>query len=266
MTENEIKNCERMHYFMQLSSYFSELVDLPNVSFAFTNLLSDTWYNQAYNVCNLNLKDYKAFFDSCEEVFKKNDREVCFYITPSASNFSEVLLSSGYALVDEESWMFYDFTKEICDVDSSVRIVSVDREKLDEFGAFYKASLPGPEVDAYVQCVKNGFNAAPPLINIKYYLAYLEEKPVGMLSYLSFGEYAGVYAVAVLEDYQNMGVCKALVNRIVNVARESNIKFMFLQTGNGEDSEMIFEKLNFRQQFVRRGYVKETTISDITHG
>ena len=104
MDKQLIRECERAHYFMQLSSYFSELTDLPFVSFAYTKYVTDTWYNQAYNINYTALDFTQAKFEeilkTCESFLSERNREACFYLTPATlpSNFGQLLEKQGYGI------------------------------------------------------------------------------------------------------------------------------------------------------------------------
>lgn len=276
MNNEIIKRCERAHYFMQLSSYFSELKDLPGVSFAYTELVSDTWYNQAYNIHNVSNSKSKELETYMEDILQKSsaffnnhNRETCFYLTPATTpaNFDVFLQSKGFAKFDEEAWMFFDFSQNISvKSDSNITIKDVENNNLQLFGQIYQKTLPGPEVEGYIKCVKNGFLSQPPLVDIKYFMAFYNNIPVGMLSLLSFEKYSGLYAVAVDEDYQNKGICKALVSAAVDACKKRGTEYLFLQTGNGESSQQAFEHMNFRTEFIRTGYIKESVLNNIQHG
>lgn len=267
MKNEIIRKCERAHYFMQLSSYFSELSDLPGISFAYSRLVSDTWYNQAYNIHDLSSNDH-ILQRSCD-YFGKHDRETCFYLTPATTPlyFAEFLKRNGFVEFDAEAWMFFDFSKVFkSEIGPKITIKEVTENDLELLGEVYCKTLPGPEVNEYVQCVKNGYLSHPPLVDIQYYIAFYDGHPVGMLSLLSFEKYSGLYAVAVDENYKNKGICKALVSTAVSVCKKRGTEYLFLQTGDGEDSQKAFEHMNFKTEFVRIGYVRESSINDIQHG
>ena len=273
MDKQIIVNCERAHYLMQLSSYFSELTDLPGVSYSYTNLVTDTWYNQAYNIRELS-SEHLAI--SCEDIlsvskqyFADRKRETCFYLTPDSSDFERFLEDHGFISFDEEAWMFFDFDRVdelFSKGNSDISIKEVNESSLDDFKEVYYRTLPGPEVKEYVQCVINGFISCPSFVEIKYYLAYVGDVAVGMLSLLSMGKYSGLYAVAVEKQHQNKGICRALATEAVKQCRTNGTEYLFLQTGNGEESQKVFERLGFSTQFVRKGYVSKAVADEMQHG
>ena len=272
MDNHLIRECERAHYFMQLSSYFSELTDLPFVSFAYTKYVTDSWYNQAYNI-NYMADDFsQEHFDQIlklsEDYLSERNRETCFYITPATlpSNFGQLLEKQDFGVFDEEAWMFFDRTNLPLTINHNVVVKEITNESLSTFMEVYSRTLPGPEVDGYIKCVVNGFISQPPMVDIKYYVAIVDEKPVGMLSLLCFSKFAGLYAVAVDKDYQKQGVCKALVSKAIEYTQKHKIEHIFLQTGNGADSQTAFEKIGFVTEFIRIGYAPQSVINDMQHG
>lgn len=276
MNKQIIRECERAHYLMQLSSYFSELTDLPGISFAYTNLVTDTWYNQAYGIHEIVDKGLTVSNDCLlslsKEYFLTHKRKICFYIIPETapSNFDKFLERNGFVSFDEEAWMFFDFTKSLTLVNecsaNDVQVKEVTDSDLELFKEVYSQVLPGPEVKEYIQCVTNGYLSHPPIVSIKYFLAFINKKAVGMLSLLTLGKYSGIYAIAVDQDYQRKGVCKALISKAIAESKENGTEYLFLQTGNGEDSQKAFESLGFVTEFIRYGYVDEAVSEDLQHG
>ena len=276
MNKQVIRECERAHYLMQLSSYFSELTDLPGISFAYTNLVTDTWYNQAYNIHEIVTKDLTVTKDAIlklsKEYFSEHDREICFYLTPATTpaNFNKFLEQNNFTSFDEEAWMFFDLNKSAllvneCTV-SNIQVKEVTDKELDLFKDVYYKTLPGPEVNEYIQCVINGYLSPPPFVSIKYFLAFMDDKAVGMLSLVTQGKYSGLYAIAVDRDYQRKGICRTLLSKAINECKLNETEYLFLQTGNGEEAQKVFEHIGFVTEFVRYGYVNKAVAEEIQHG
>lgn len=269
MDKELIRTAERSHYIMQLSSYFTELTDLPGIRFAYTNKLSDAWYNQAY--------DFRCKSDECdvtinrmEKYFSSRDRLPIVYLTEASSpkEIGELLKGKGYASFDQEAWMFYDFNQPIItNTNNSIDIINVNNEEeLSLFAEVYRKGLPGPEVEKYIESVVDGFRSMPPLVSINYFLAYMQGQPAGMASVLNHGVFAGVYAVATIPEFQRQGCAKALTSKVIETARSKGAQHIFLQTGAGDESEVTFNKLGFRTEFVREGFTHEEAIDGMEHG
>ena len=262
--------CERAHYLMQLSSYFSTLVDKNNVSFAFSDYVSDTWYNQAYNMAlssDSTPEELASFMEQSKRVFSTYNRLPCFYTSPATNPhaISELMEKNDYLPFDEEAWMFYS-EQEMLHANSNIEIKQVTEDLLGAFSDFYRENLPGPEVEEYIKCVINGFFRHPPLVDIRYLLAYKGDSPVGMISILSIGKFAGLYAVAVNEKYRRRGVCRTMISSAISLCNAKGIEHIFLQTGKGEESEIAFAKMGFKTEFVRVGYAHKTAIDNMQHG
>jgi GNAT superfamily N-acetyltransferase len=265
-----IRNSERAHYIMQLCSYFNELSDFEGMRYAYTSLLSDIWYNQAYDIITTESK-FDSLLQKIIETCKSKDRLPCIYLSPVSepSNIRELLEKRNFGKFEDESWMFYNFSKFPTNgqksSDISIKLVENDNDK-EIFADIYRKGLPGPEVEKYIQATMIGLENKPPLVDIWYMNAFYKNKPAGMLSLLKIGEYAGVYAVATIEEFQNKGVAKALSEFAAEIAKQNEVKHLFLQTVSGEESEEIFKKLGYETLYVRDGYTTNDVISKLMHG
>jgi len=264
-----IRESERAHYIMQLSSYFSELTDRPGVRYAYTHRLQDIWYNQAYDI-TWEKDDIDELVLDVEKFLKEHDRLPCFYLTPATepNNLGKLLEEKGYGKFEDEAWMFFDFNvyNEIKDKLNNITISEISVNNLDVFSDIYRKGLPGPEVEKYIDAVVDGFCYKPPLVDIWYYIAYYSNEPAGMISLLKVGKYAGVYAVATIEKYQKKGIATALNSHVVKIAKQVGAEHIFLQTVVGEESEEIFGKMGYKTIYVREGYTTKEAISDLEHG
>jgi len=264
-----IRESERVHYIMQLSSYFSELTDLPGVRFSYTYRFTDIWYNQAYDIEWTS--DIKSLKTVVEEYLAKRDRLPCIYTSPATEpeNIGKLLEDLGYGMFEEEAWMFYNFdeNKKAYTIPDDISITEVKTEQdLEIFAEVYRKGLPGPEVEDYVEACLEGFKYKPPLVNIWYFIAKYQGAPAGMISLLTLGKYAGIYAVATIEEFQKKGIVRALNWVACALAEKVGCKYAFLQTVKGEDSELVFEKLGYETLFIREGYTTKQVIADLEHG
>lgn len=269
LDETTIRCAERAHYYMQMSAYFTKLQDGAGARFAFTSRLSDTWYNQAYDIdwTDRPIDDLVPFVS---EVCQSEHRAPCIYLSPASRpvGIESVLESNGWAKFEDEAWMFYDLTgpSDESDVDLRVSIKTVDIADFDDFEFVYRNGLPGPDVEQYVESVRAGLRYTPPGIETRYFLAYCDTTPVGMLSLLSFGEMSGIYAVATLDAYRGKGVARQLVRHARHHAQRRNSRHLFLQTVAGEESEEAFSHIGFETKFVRAGFTTAALVDELEHG
>jgi len=265
-----IRESERAHYIMQLSSYFSELTDLPGVRFAFTHLFTDIWYNQAYDI-NWSADKFDQLISTVEDYCKRRDRFPCLYLTPASKpdEIRDILKARGYDKFEDEAWMFYDFeeNKKPYSMPKEISISEVSSDKdLEIFAEVYRQGLPGPEVEKYIQATIDGFHNKPPLVDIRYFVAFYEREPASMLSFLKVEQYVGIYAVATIGKFQKKGLARALNRHAAGLAENMGAKYMFIQTVVGEDSETGFNKLGYKTWYVRDGFTTKDVISSLEHG
>jgi len=264
-TIKNIRNIERTHYVMQLSGYFTELSDRPGIRFAYTDIFSDVWYNQAYDIIGPQ-SEFTQLIHDTEDYFKSKDRIPCFYTSPATDmDFIKQLTDNGYVEFEQESWMLFD-TSSSDKPSNSKFSFSVVQGNFNDFSKVYRQGLPGPEVELYITAAINGHRFAPGNLKVEYLLAYHENTPVGMLGLVLLPPVAGVYAIATIPEWQAKGVATLLNNSASNIARSHHCTHLVLQTVTGEDSEMKFEKMGYYTLFKRSGYAPADIVKEMTHG
>lgn len=269
LSKSITRSSERAHYLMQLGTYFTDLVDLEGVKFAFTKKLADIWYNQAYDFM-FEPEGIDKAIKAVEEIHHEQDRVPCFYVHPycTPSNLGQILRSQDYAVADEELWMFFRGEPErLPEVSSPVGITTVrDRETLDKFTHVYRLGLPGPEVEMYIQSIVDSYYYQASAAPITHYVAEYDHQPAAMMSVHLLGDYAGVYNIATVPEFRRRGLAGMLLRRLVLDAQKAGAKHIFLQTEGEGVGKKVFERMGFRTEYVRMAYVPKEEAGDLTHG
>ena len=270
LTREEIRATERAHYVMQLSSYFTELTDEAGVRFAYTSRLNDIWYNQAYDIDSTE-SEFDILMNRIGKYFQGRDRTACLYLSPATNpaNCAELLDNYDYAQFEIEAWMFYDLGEARSDYvqSKSITISEVTWERdFEIFADIYRRGLPGPEVEKYIDATRDGQRYKPPLVDIRYFVGKYDGEPAGMISLLQIGRYAGVYAVATVEEFKRKGLARALNSHVCRLAITQGAESIFLQTVSGEDAEAVFQRLGYSTLYVREGYTTSSAVKGLQHG
>lgn len=82
-----------------------------------------------------------------------------------------------------------------------------------------------------------------------FYVAYDNEKPVGVTLCIYYKNIAGIYAVATLPEYRKKGVSTTLIQRVVDDANNNNIAAITLQTYTESYAHSFYKKLGFEDVF-----------------
>lgn len=263
-----IRDSERAHYIMQLGSYFTELTDRSGVRFAYTQHLTDVWYNQAYGI-DPKCDRIDVVLETIEQYHRQRDRIPCVYVSPAAPPGLEPALGdAGYEIFEREAWMFFPELggrQHINNSEITVRRVE-SQDDVDDFRKVYRLGLPGPEVESYLDACLEGRRYQPPLVQVDFFLADLADRPIGMLTLVTTGVYAGIYAVATLPEFRRLGAAAALNRVAVKTAHERGCHHVYLQTVEGELAETVFRQLGYAPLFTRVGYTPKEAVEKLTHG
>lgn len=82
-----------------------------------------------------------------------------------------------------------------------------------------------------------------------FYVAEIDERPVGVCLLVSTGKVGGLYAVATLADSRKRGVARALMARARVDSRRKGNEVLCLNTAAGGPAETVFRDAGFRTIF-----------------
>lgn len=82
-----------------------------------------------------------------------------------------------------------------------------------------------------------------------FYIAYENEKPVGVTLCIYHKNIAGIYAVATMPEHRKMGVSTTLIQRAVDDAISNNMKTITLQTSTESYAHSFYRNLGFENIF-----------------
>lgn len=83
----------------------------------------------------------------------------------------------------------------------------------------------------------------------RFYVAYENEKPVGVTLCIYYKNIAGIYAVATLPEHRKKGVSTTLIQRAVDDAISNNMETITLQTSTESYAHSFYRKIGFEDVF-----------------
>jgi len=91
----------------------------------------------------------------------------------------------------------------------------------------------------------------------KYYVAYVQGKPVGTSFLFSLMKIGGIFNVGTLKEYRKRGIATALtIHAIMESMRDGN-GIHTLQTARGGNAERLYKKIGFVTDHTASWYVKK---------
>ena len=97
---------------------------------------------------------------------------------------------------------------------------------------------------------QNVLSMADNTSNWLYYVAEVDNKVVGTM-YIEFNvpfvhrHIGTLYSVVVTEAYRGQGICRALFNEIIKVAKAKGCEMITLSVRGGTPAEIVYQKLGF---------------------
>lgn len=253
---HEIEEAVKIHWKLQLGSYFDSVHDLNGSVYNLGGLVTDYYWNYA-GMINTKPSDAEVLIKRIIEFADKHNREPAFYIDPSTkpNNFTEFLATAGFHPDDDEIWMFFnklpnDLRQPPPDVDIK-EVSSLNDMKIfvDVFHDAYEFLEDGETSSTYGDSLMETYQNQPKDVDIYHFIGSRSGEPVSVSSIYISGSDAGLYNVGTPSSYRGCGYGTALSVHAIKFAKSKGVKKILLQTELGDIAEQLYTKLGFTQAF-----------------
>lgn len=243
--------------------FATEVTQRPNYTLYLNREIPDDHYLNFATFIETN--DPAALIKEVETKFRTRGISPSFYISPTthAPGLEAKLLENGYQLAAHDAWMFFDpkETPPPAKTAAVIKRVETDQE-FDQFTKVFVEVYSKGEPDdpyqglspLYAKFFWQEFKNKNKDYASEYFLAFWDGEPVGTAVILYNREIAGFYGLAVLPQFRQLGIGRALQVARVERARERGVKFIYLVTAVGSRNEKIFPKSGFHTKFTGKLY------------
>lgn len=264
ISAHEIEEAVKIHWKLQLGSYFDSIHDLNGAVYNLGGLVTDYFWNYA-GMINTQPSEADALIERTINFALAHKREPAFYIDPSTKpdNFTTYLTNAGFKADDDEIWMFFkelpnDLKKisdlvirEITDFNDMQTFVKVFH---DSYEMLENGATSSPYGDSLLKAYQNQTNN----VNVHHFIGSLSGEAVSVSSIYMSGHDAGLYNVGTPVSYRGHGYGTALSVHAIKYAQGKGANKILLQTELGGEAERLYKKLGFTQAFSAAIWAKET--------
>jgi GNAT superfamily N-acetyltransferase len=254
---DEINDAVRIHWKLQLGSYFDSVHDLDGAVYNLGDTVKDYYWNYA-GMINTSSEKAEDLITKVEEFAFKNNREPAFYIDPTTkpNNFSDYLLKREYQPDDDEIWMLFNrFPNTLKKSPPNLvinEISSFDEMKVyvDVFHEAYEFLEGQEKTSPYGNSLLMAYRNKPKNVSIHHFIGWDLNEPVSVSSIYVSDTVAGLYNVGTPKKHRNKGYGSALSIHSIKYAQQIGIyDKIILQTELGDDAERLYKTLGFEQAF-----------------
>lgn len=181
-----------------------------------------------------------------------------FLYIPDESN---IFPKPTYFLVNNITYMTASFeVVKKWSENPSIQVKKVER--LDELEAFSEVQVRGfnESEEAYLDWFPwlqemniQGFGFE----NQHYFVAYLDEVPVGVCLIVEDEEIYGLYAIATNPKYRKQGVATTIMKKSIERCQPKNNTVLALQVLSGSRAEHLYRKLGFKKECSFNMYLRK---------
>lgn len=211
------------------------------------------------NVTNVNVNDAEAedFIKTVIKHFASRKLPfACFRVTPLTrpTSFTSLLELYGFERSFEESIMVFNEKPSEDKLNTDVKIKEISENEIDLFDKLVvEIFVMPPESKKVLDRIslewmqKGG----------KFYLAYVEGKPVGTTVLFSLMKTGCIFNVGTLKEHREHGIGTTLtVKALLDSVNEGN-ELHTLQAMKGEDAERFYQRIGFEIDHTVAYYVKK---------
>jgi N-acetylglutamate synthase-like GNAT family acetyltransferase len=236
---------------------YSEVINLENGKLIYSDKIEDCFWNY---IIGINV-DSKFEFDHVWKANRKylidRNRAPVFYITPSSNIlYNQILLPDYMKIESKEAWMIFDKFENLpkSKENENIKITIDDNADLKYFADVFMESYScsseedpyGEMPEYYRSVVENYINDNSEYIK-KFYIVKHKEQGIACALSITKEDMALIAFVGTIKEYRNKGICKTLMNRILNDLKDKSVKLAYLQTEEGFIPEKLYSSLGFEK-------------------
>lgn len=259
---------ENFHFHCQQTMYFSSIKSFDGGMALLSDTITDTNWNFITRIfCNTE-EELLQIVNCGENILAQYDRKLSMLLTPSCQISDKVVefINKNYNKGLVLAWMVKEDlsnNKEpVFPRGFKIRIIDKENDRelfirtfLESKQTFRAGEPFGKLPDYYGTALRNSFERSS-VYDIDYYMAFLDNQPVGIGTLHSNGPLAAVYGVGMFSTLRGKGFGTLFMNKMMLDIYKKGVKKMFLMTAKDSYVEKWYEALGYRTLFTTTYYTK----------
>lgn len=258
-----------LHFSSPSTLYFTNKIQKQNYMIFYSDIIEDSYWNIAY-LNNLHA-DFGDTWKKIELEMKHLNRRPAVYITSNQENLEleKSIRESHLENLYTDVWMVLQNRKKLSRQTSGIQ----ENVQIQEVGEILK--------EKYIQAIMEGFSGDDPndpyeslspsyrvalersfsskkkvAPKVIHFLARIGEEPVATATVIYSGTKAILYNITTKKAYQRKGICKKMMNWIVEYLWNRGITNIALQTEEGFYTQTVYQNLGFEEILLGKAYAK----------
>lgn len=242
-------------YYRSNYGIFSEYIKFDGYDLAFSKNIEDEYYNHIIHYHG----DINAILSTCSEEFEKRNRKPVLYVTPLSDLYDTDLEKEGYKTWAVDTWMMYDSPSALPEqkLSSDISVVEIGKDSCELYLDTFMKAFSNPDdvygilPDGYRKAEAEFFDELEAsALKSHVFLGKVKDDPVGVIRYVSEGDFCFMYALGVEKKYRKGGeVARILSSVAMRSALDGGARNIFLQTELRTPLERYYRIFNFAHIF-----------------
>jgi GNAT superfamily N-acetyltransferase len=226
-----------------------EVLDTPEIKYIFTK----NWQSRIF-MANFSELDASKNILKIISRLKELNIHVLWFVTPMSrpKNLEKLLKDHGFTYQNNWKAMAIDLKTmpEQFNIPEGLEIKEVHSlEELKIWTDVLVKSFEFPIIESYK---KYFINAGIENLNFNYYLGFFNGKAVAISILFKGRRAAGIFYIGTLQESRGKGIAKAMVNYLLNEAKNEGYNFSVLQAS--ALGYPLYKKIGFKEYYVTNIY------------
>lgn len=249
------------HFSVQKGMYFDNVLKTNAYTLYLSNIIEDSYWNYALLKGNGSLNELSL--KNMESLFLAEKRVPCVYLISGRDVVTEILTSSGYNMMFEESFMVFQRKVAVVDKRHNCYIKRVKGEKdvadfmdvfISAYGGEKTIEQPYGELDkTYYEALLRSFANDE---KFYHFICYVDSHATSVATLCFCDGKGGIYNVGTDPCFRGKGFGSAVTSACIHQWESLKGDVLFLQTETGSAVEKWYQKMGFESVFTGRGFEK----------
>lgn len=241
--------------YLLVGESIEEPIEVKGGLITYSDIIKD-YYCNVVVVTDFNQVD----LEKAEEFYK--ERKVSLSLAVLEEDLTEEtrdkLKKENFILKSRNAYMVFQGKPEKVNGQIDISKAEGKEQEQDYIDIFRKVYCEGEGVYGglstdYIRATERYFKIYPKERRFDY-VAYSEDKPIGITTFLFNDNFAVIIGVAVLPEYRGKGVAKSIIYKGIT---ELEDKTFFLGTEAGTENELIYKRMGFDTKVIEDIFTKE---------
>ena len=239
--------------------YIENIFEKEKYIMTYSSKIDDIYSNYVINLKAKSKEEFDIINKEVKTKMEKLDRNVCYIVTPFDGHLYEnrknIFENNAFKEAENEVWQIFDDLDKIDEIYTNCNL-NITLERTKDMGKFAKLNdecFSTDDIDDPYGSLNSGYiNAYKSYLEEEnkykkeFYFIKLDNELIGVTVSVYGKDICGLCGLAIKKEYRRKGIGKEVLKKQLQICKDKNKKFAFLQTEEGFYPAKLYRKIGFK--------------------